>query len=57
MLRAMRHSLICFAYGDCYGYELLARSANLLFVSLVLRAYACFGLLHLSASHALPLYF
>jgi hypothetical protein len=33
MSRAMRHSSICFAYGDCYGYE-LARWATLLLVAL-----------------------
>ncbi len=55
MLRAMRHSLICFAYGDCYGCE-LARCVALLLVALVLCAYACFGLVDLSAFHTLPLF-
>jgi hypothetical protein len=56
MSRAMRHSSICFAYGDCYGYE-LDRWASLLLVVLALCEYACFGLVYLSAFHTLPLYF
>jgi hypothetical protein len=56
MLRAMRHSLVCFAYGDFYVYE-LARWATLLLVALARCAYACFGLVDLSAFHTLPLYF
>ena len=55
MLRTMRHSSICFAYGDCYGYE-LARSATLLFAVLGLCAYACVCLVDLSVFHTLPLY-
>jgi hypothetical protein len=56
MLRAMRHSLVCFAYGDFYVYE-LARWATLLLVALALCAYDCFDLVYLTSFLILPLYF